>query len=160
MRLVNDILDLSRLEAQMMKFQIQDYDVIELCRDICYMARIKNEQTGIKVQFAAETDSQIIRTDTTRLTQALLSALVYPEEQECQQERIIRFVVSRHRDMLRFRISNSPLAEHNFASQETIIRHDINRLLMKHFGGNYQVNDKTSEGPEIVFIYPITSESK
>lgn len=160
MRLVNDVLDLSRLEAQMMKFQLQDYDVIELCREIYYMARIKNEQTGIKIQFSAETDSLIIRTDTMRLTQALLSALVYPEGQECQQERIIRFVVSRHGDMIRFQISNSPLAEHSFVSQETIIRHDINRLLLKHFGGNYLVNDKTSEGPEIVFIYPITSESK
>lgn len=160
MRLVNDVLDLSRLEAQMMKFQLQDYDIIELCREVCYMTRIKNEQTGIKVLFSAETDSQIIRTDTMRLTQALLSALVYPEGQECQQERIIRFVVSRHGDMIRFQISNSPLAEHSFVSQETIIRHDINRLLLKHFGGNYLVKDKTSEGPEIVFIYPITSESK
>ena len=144
----------------MMKFQLQDYDVIELCREIYYMARIKNEQTGIKIQFSAETDSLIIRTDTMRLTQALLSALVYPEGQECQQERIIRFVVSRHKDMIRFQISNSPLAEHSFVSQETIIRHDINRLLLKHFGGSYLVNDKTSEEPEIVFIYPITSESK
>ena len=34
MKLVNDVLDLSRLEAQMMKFQVQDYDVIELCKEI------------------------------------------------------------------------------------------------------------------------------
>lgn len=49
MKLVNDVLDLSRLEAQMMKFQVQDYDVIELCKEVCYMARVQNEQTGIKI---------------------------------------------------------------------------------------------------------------
>lgn len=160
MRLVNDVLDLSRLEAQMMKFQIQDIDIIELCKEACYMANARNEKTGIKVLFSAETDSQIIRTDTARLIQALLSTLIYPEQQENQQERTIRFIASRNGDMLRLRIINSPLAEHTFASQETIIRHDINRLLLKHFGGNYLINDKTPEGPEIVFIYPITPESK
>lgn len=158
MRLVNDVLDLSRLEAQMMKFQLQDYDATVICKEACYMAQMKNEKTGIKIEFSTETDIQIIHTDIARLTQALLSALVYPQEH--RQARTIRFILSREEDMLYFRIINSPLADHTFVSQETIIRHDINLLLLKHFGGNYLVNDKTSEGPEIVFIYPIVSESK
>lgn len=158
MRLVNDVLDLSRLEAQMMKFQIQDYDAMALSNEACYMARMKNEQTGITVQFTTEIDSQTIRTDTARLTQALLSALVYP--QEWQEERIIRFSVSLADNWVQFRISNSPLADRTFVSQETIIRHDINRLLLKHFGGTYQVNEKAPDGPEIVFTYPIASESE
>lgn len=157
MRLVNDVLDLSRLEAQMMKFQLQEYDATTLCKEACCMAQMKNEKTGIQIEFSSETDAQI-HTDITRLMQALTSALVYPQEH--RQARIIRFTLSQDEDMLRFRITNSPLADHAFVSQETIIRHDINLLLLKHFGGNYLVNDKTPEGPEIVFIYPIVSESK
>lgn len=158
MRLVNDVLDLSRLEAQMMKFQIQDYDTMTLCNEVCYMARTKNEHSGITVRFSSEIESQTIRTDTARLTQALLSTLVYP--QEWQEERIVRFTVSLADNMIQFRISNSPLADRAFVSQETIIRHDINRLLLKHFGGTYQVKEKAPEGPEIVFTYPIASESE
>ena len=159
MKLVNDVLDLSRLEAQMMKFQIQDYDVIELCKEVCYMARVQNEQTGINVDFSTEIDSPIIiHTDTRRLTQALLSALVYPQEH--RQERNIRFILSREGDVLHFQINNSPLVDPSFVSQETIIRHDINLLLLQHFGGNYFINQKTPENPEIVFIYPIGSESE
>lgn len=159
MRLVNDVLDLSRLEAQMMKFQLQDYDAVALCNEACYMARMKNEQTGITVLFSSDIESQTIHTDTARLTQALLSTLVYP--QEWQEERTIRFTLSlTDEGMLHFRISNSPLADRSFVSQETIIRHDINRLLLKHFGGTYQVNDKAAEGPEIVFTYPVASESE
>ena len=157
MRLVNDVLDLSRLEAQMMKFQLQEYDATTLCKEACCMAQMKNEKTGIQIEFSSETDAQI-HTDITRLMQALTSALVYPQEH--RQARIIRFTLSQDEDMLRFRITNSPLADHAFVSQETIIRHDINLLLLKHFGGNYLVNDKTPGGPEIVFIYPIVSESK
>ena len=158
MRLVNDVLDLSRLEAQMMKFQIQDYDVMELCNEVNYMARMKNEKTGINIQFSAEMDPAILRTDSARLTQALLSTLVYPEE--CKEERSILFIVSREGGDVRFRIVNSPLADPAFSSQETIIRHDINLLLLKHFEGDYQVNDKAPEGPEIVFTYPIAPESE
>ena len=159
MKLVNDVLDLSRLEAQMMKFQIQDYDVIELCKEVCYMARVQNEQTGINVDFSTEIDSPIIiHTDTRRLTQALLSALVYPQEH--RQERNIRFILSREGDVLHFQINNSPLVDPSFVSQETIIRHDINLLLLQHFGGDYFVNQEAPENPEIVFIYPISSESK
>lgn len=158
MRLVNDVLDLSRLEAQMMKFQIQDYNVLELCNEVCYMARMKNDTSGINVQFTAEIESVTVRTDSARLTQALLSALVYPED--CKEERTIRFIVSREGSSVRFRVINSPLADPAFTSQETIIRHDINLLLLKHFEGDYQVNDKAPEGPEIVFIYPIASESE
>ena len=158
-KLVNDVLDLSRLEAQMMKFQVQDYDVIELCKEVCYMARVQNEQTGINVDFSTEIDSPIIiHTDTRRLTLALLSALVYPQEH--RQERNIRFILSREGDVLHFQINNSPLADPSFVSQETIIRHDINLLLLQHFGGNYFINQKTPENPEIVFIYPIGSESE
>lgn len=159
MKLVNDVLDLSRLEAQMMKFQVQDYDVIELCKEVCYMARVQNEQTGINVDFSTKIDSPIIiHTDTRRLTQALLSALVYPQEH--RQERYIRFILSREEDVLHFQICNSPLADPAFVSQETIIRHDINLLLLQHFGGDYFVNQETPENPEIVFIYPVSSESK
>ena len=157
MRLVNDVLDLSRLEAQMMKFQLQDYDATTLCKEACSMAQMRNEETGIQIEFSSETDAQI-HTDIMRLTQALISVLVYPQEH--RQARIIRFTLSQNEDMLCFRITNSPLADHAFVSQETIIRHDINLLLLKHFGGNYLVNDKTPGGPEIVFIYPIVSESK
>lgn len=162
MRLVNDVLNLSRLEAQMMKFQIQVYDVVELCKEACYMANMKNGETGIRVEFSTEVEAQSIRTDSAQLTQALLSMLTYPPEhqQEDKQERIIRFILSRKDDAFYFRINNSPLADMAFASQETVIRHEINQLLLTHFGGSYQVDAQAPEGPEIVFTYPIASESE
>lgn len=158
MRLVNDVLDLSRLEAKMMKFQIQDYDAVSLCNEVCYMARMNNEKTGIQIRFTPEVESLSLRTDTTRLGYALLSTLAYPHEHE--EERIIRFTLSRKGEMLYFRILNSPLADEAFTSQETGIRHEINQLLLAYFGGSYQVNARGTEGPEIVFTYPIASESE
>lgn len=168
MRLVNDVLDLSRLEAKMMKFQIQVYDAVTLCNEVCYMARMKNEKSNICVQFSSEVESLSLRTDIARLGQALLSTLTYPhgysqEQQEQQSEqpkRIIRFSLSSNGEMLCFSITNSPLADETFSSQESVIRHEINYLLLAHSQGDYQVKANTDAEAEIVFTYPITHESE
>lgn len=156
MRLVNDVLDLSRLEADMMKFQIQEYDIISLCNDARYMAL---EQNGAEVDI--EFDQQIetmqtIMVDTARLILALLSTLVYP--QPCNEKRTIRFTLAMNTEerSIRICINNSPLADPQFVSQEVSIRHDINRLLLKHFGGTYTVTPDAPEGPTIVFTYPLS----
>lgn len=167
MRLVNDVLDLSRLEAKMMKFQIQDYDAVALCNEVCYMSRMKNEKSNITVQFTTEVESILLRADIARLGQALLSTLTYPQEHTQEQleqqdhpKRLIRFTLSRKDEMICFTITHSPLADETFSSQETVIRHEINHLLLIHFGGDYQVKANADAEPEIVFTYPIARESE
>lgn len=167
MRLVNDVLDLSRLEAKMMKFQIQDYDAVALCNEVCYMSRMKNEKSNITVQFTTEVESILLRADIARLGQALLSTLTYPQEHTQEQpeqqdhpKRLIRFTLSRKDEMICFTITHSPLADETFSSQETVIRHEINHLLLIHFGGDYQIKANADAEPEIVFTYPIARESE
>lgn len=155
MRLVNDVLDLSRLEADMMKFQMQEYDILSLCSDILYMARERNGETII-VDFNLQIETtQTITADTARLMQAILSTLVYP--QPCDKKRTIRFTLALNTEThsIHIGIHNSPLADPKFLSQEVSIRHDINRLLLKHFGGTYTVMPDTPGGPTIVFTYPL-----
>lgn len=152
MRLVNDVLDLSRLEADMMKFQLQEYDVVSLCSDVLYMAR-EQSQGRIDIQFEQHIETASITVDTARLTQALLSAVTYPQPRD--EKRIIRFTLALDDETrsIRICIDNSPLADPAFLSQEVSIRHDINRLLLAHFGGTYTV---TTDAPTIVFTYPLS----
>lgn len=154
MRLVNDVLDLSRLEANMMKFQIQEYDVVEICKDALYMARTKNNG-NIDIQFDAQIETQPITTDTGRFIQTLLSTLVYP--QKCAEHRDILLTLSRDDEkmQIQIRVTNSPLADPEFLSQEVSIRHDINRLLLEHFGGSYTVTVDWQGGHVIDLTYPI-----
>ena len=95
MQLVNDVLDLSRLEANMMKFQIHEYDVVSLCNDAIYMARMKGEGY-IDILFKTDIPMQNIITDTARLTQTLLDLLTYPDR--CNKQREITFTLSRDVD--------------------------------------------------------------
>ncbi len=159
MQLVNDVLDLSRLEANMMKFQIQEYDAVALCNDAIYMARMHNEGT-VEIHFDAHIGTQTITTDTGRLIQALVSTLTYPQKSTVHRE--ITFTLTRDdsEKLLCIRISNSPLADPEFNSQKVSIRHDINRLLLQHFGGNYNITSDEQGQPVIIFTYPFDSISE
>lgn len=154
MCLVNDVLDLSRLEANMMKFQISEYDVIALCNDAIYMARMQDEE-AIDIHFSTNIDMQNIITDTARLTQALISILTYPHKNT--EKREINFTLTRDEAGKRilFHIINSPMADPEFSSQKVSIHHDINRLLLAHFGGSYAVTTDARGIPLIDLTYPL-----
>lgn len=158
--LVNDVLDLSRLEARMMKFQIREYDITALCNEALYMVRMKEDQAGIDIHFHTEITSQMLMTDTARLSQSLLSVLTYPKP--CNQKREIQMTLSYIQDgaFICIRVCNSPLADTSFTNQCTIIRHEINQLLWAYFGGSYQVDADNPEGPTVIFTYPVLHQSE
>lgn len=158
--LVNDVLDLSRLEARMMKFQIHEYDIVALCNEALYMVRTKEDQTGIDIRLHTELESQMIQADTTRLSQSLLSVLTYPKP--CEQKREIQMTLSHIQNgaFICIRVCNSPLTDNAFTTQCTIIRHEINRLLWEWFGGSYEIEADTPKGPTIIFTYPVLPKSE
>lgn len=154
MRLVNNVLDLSRLEAGMMKFQMSDYDIVQLCNDAVGMARMQNPT--LHTHFHSNVDEYIVHTDTNRIMQLIVSALVCPLA-SFKEERDLQFTLDKNGEILCFKVTNCPLADLKYANQDSALRNDVNRLLLEHFGGTYQVIPDSKEGPTILFTYPATS---
>lgn len=151
MLLVNNVLDLSRLEADMMKYQLTDYDIVQICNDAVGGAQM--QKPYLNIHFQSSVEQFIINTDCNRLIQTIISILTGPSTLP-QEERDINFSLNRNGEILSFKITNTPLADKKYADQETSIRHNINRLLLKHFGGTYQVIADAQAGPSILFTYP------
>ncbi|KAA3708088.1 histidine kinase, partial [Bacteroides salyersiae] len=150
--MVNNVLDLSRLEAGKTKWQLQDYDIITLCSDVISMLNMQGGK--VKVNFQTEIDSWLLQIDVSRFTQLLLSLMAYPDS--CDEERVVSFTLYHDtiNNLLVFSIENSPLADPDFQSSKVEIRHNINRLTIDFFKGTYSVNTDASKENTIVFTYP------
>mgnify|MGYP000841919431 FL=1 len=152
MLLVNNVLDLSRLEADMMKYQLTDYDIVQLCHDVIDSVQMQNPK--LHVNFQSNVKECIIQTDCNRIIQMIISILTGPST-TYNEERNINFILDKNCERLCFKVINSPLADKQYSGQEVSIRHDINRLLLKHFGGSYQIIADASAGPTLLFTYPV-----
>lgn len=154
LNLVNDVLDISRLEAGMMKFTPQEYGVITLCREAFYTVKAKNQP--ITIDFRPEFEEQQIYVDTFRFNQLLVSLLTYPTPVDKAITITLTVALDEKNNCVRFKTIGSPIANPEFVTQEVTIRNDINSLFLKHFRGTYEVYPESSEGAIIVFTYPLS----
>lgn len=152
-QLVNDVLDLSRLEANMMKFQLCDFSVQEWCCDLPGMAQMHSDG-NIQLKLDAEVGDAMIHTDINRLNQFVLSMLIYPIDYKVPREVTMNLTYHVEKNEVSCRIENSPLADPMFASQKVAIRRKINELFFKHFNGTYKMEEKEDGRPILFFTYP------
>ena len=157
-QLVNDILDLSRLEAGKTKWQVQEYDIIPLCSDIVSIAQMRNKGK-IQIDFKTTIKEQAFQLDIARFTQVIVSTLIYPVPCDLQRHVTFSLYCNEQEKLLVFRIINTPLADAEFQIRKTDVRHRINRLTIEYFGGTYTVISNLKEEPTIFITYPYSKSA-
>ncbi|MBF0357216.1 MAG: response regulator [Magnetococcales bacterium] len=103
--LVNDILDLSKIEAGQMLLEISKFDIISVLNDVYHIQKINSENKGIKLLLDIDQKSSInLEGDPNRIKQILLNlvnnAIKFTEEGEVtisfeqREEHMFCFIVS------------------------------------------------------------------
>lgn len=146
--LINNILDLSRLEAGMMRFNVQENDFVQLCREAKMMAEMAQPE-AVEVTFHTALEEQLIQVDSRWFLKLLTSLFAVPADY-AGEKRQVEYTLNRNGMSLTIVVKGSPLYLCWEDEQEQRILHDINRLYVETFKGSYQVLE--NEGEKTVSI--------
>ena len=138
MFLVNSVLDLSRLEANMTKWQIVEYDLVQLIRDAAGSVKMNTPQVCVDLDL--QCDSWPIYADTGRLMQVFTSLMAGTVTTPHPELETVKATLLSDGQTLMLKVEGSPLADANRENQESALRHSINRLTVEYFHGSYEVD--------------------
>lgn len=146
-RLIVDVLDLSRLESGVMKYDVRENDMIQLCRDAEMMVRMQ-ENNGVQIDFNTSLDQLPARLDSARFLKLLSSVIAIPGDVSGSFH--VELNLALKENVATITVTGAPLLKSPDNMQN--IQHEINRLFLKAFGGSYLV---VKEEEKIIIVYPV-----
>ncbi len=171
LRLINDILDVSRLEADRVTFTFEEYDVVPLCQRVLAsvsQAR-KSENEFI---FECDRESMDMRTDTQRLQQVIINLLSNADKFTRNGKITLGLKVDEKQREALFSVSDTgtgiPLEKQklvferfeklNEYVQGTGLGLSICKLTVEKWGGEIWVDPGYTDGARFVFTHPLDIE--
>ena len=73
LQLIDDILDLSKIEAGTMEFSLAPTDINDLMEGICRQMQEKNTSPDVAITFTEKAEECILNTDRVRLSQVIIN---------------------------------------------------------------------------------------
>lgn len=147
MKLINNILNLSRLEAGMMKFGINE---LELTNFINSFVASLSASYGLQIRVVLPQEEVMLNTDITHLSDLMTRLL--SKADEASKEVVFEAHLSADGSSIECRATGIALASAQ-PSQDHIIMNEINRLFVEYFKGTYHID----KGIGITFTLPIVS---
>ena len=171
LRLINDILDVSRLEADRVTFTVEKCDVVPLCQQVLAsvsQAR-KSENEFI---FECDRESVDLRTDTQRLQQVIINLLSNADKFTRNGKITLKLEVDDEKRVATFSVSDTgtgiPLEKQkqvferfeklNEYVQGTGLGLSICKLTVEKWGGEIWVDSGYTDGARFVFTHPFEIE--
>ena len=171
LRLINDILDVSRLEADRVTFTIEKCDVVPLCQQVLAsvsQAR-KSENEFI---FECDRESVDLRTDIQRLQQVIINLLSNADKFTRNGKITLKLEVDDEKRVGTFSVSDTgtgiPLEKQklvferfeklNEYVQGTGLGLSICKLTVEKWGGEIWVDSGYTDGARFVFTHPFEIE--
>ena len=167
LQLINDILDLSKIEANTLEFVYSDVDINQLLCDIEQTSRLKAAE-GVQVSFIEKMSHCIIRTDKNRLSQVITNFI--NNAIKFTKEGGIRFGYQHKDGKLLFFVSDTGcgidkkikdsvfqrFVKLDSFAQGTGLGLSISQMIVQKLGGEIGVESELGQGSTFWFTLPDT----
>ena len=173
LHLINDILDISRMESGRIKFVWEECDVVELCQTALSTAEY-GRKTSALFLFETPVASLVIKTDAQRLKQVLINLLSNAAKFTPSGSIKLAIAIDKQHQQLELSVSDTGCGipsdksdrvferfeKLNEYSQGTGLGLAISRLIVENLGGKIWVDKDYTEGARFVFTHPLTKKEK
>lgn len=173
LHLINDILDISRMESGKIKFVWEECDVVELCQTALSTAEY-GRKTSALFLFETPVASLVIKTDAQRLKQVLINLLSNAAKFTPSGSIKLAIAIDKQHQQLELSVSDTGCGipsdksdrvferfeKLNEYSQGTGLGLAISRLIIENLGGKIWVDKDYTEGARFVFTHPLTKKEK
>lgn len=173
LHLINDILDISRMESGKIKFVWEECDVVELCQTALSTAEY-GRKTSALFLFETPVASLVIKTDAQRLKQVLINLLSNATKFTPSGSIKLAIAIDKQHQQLELSVSDTGCGipsdksdrvferfeKLNEYSQGTGLGLAISRLIVENLGGKIWVDKDYTEGARFVFTHPLTKKEK
>ena len=168
LHLINDILDISRMESGRIKFVWEECNVVGLCQTALSTAEYAR-RTDAMFQFETPVESLVIKTDVQRLQQVLINLLSNAAKFTPAGSIKLSFFIDKQNNQLQFSVTDTGCGipadkcdkvferfeKLNEYSQGTGLGLAISRLIVEKLGGKIWVDKNYAEGARFVFTHPL-----
>ncbi|RHJ49295.1 sensor histidine kinase [Bacteroides sp. AM10-21B] len=168
LRLINDILDVSRLEAGRVTFSWERLDVVQVCAQIVASV-LQARRSDNQIVFESAVESLEIRTDIQRLQQVVINLLSNADKFTKNGTIKLQLEVDEKKHIALFSVSDTgcgiPLDEQkrvferfeklNEYAQGTGLGLSICKLIVDRWGGEIWIDPLYTQGARFVFTHPL-----
>lgn len=169
LKLVDDVLDMSKIEAGKLKFNIGEHDVVALVNTAAKIAETNNKSEDVEIRVATSISHLTIETDRERLLQVL--ANLTTNAKKCTEHGSITIALEKQPkdDMISISVSDTGCGIPKEKAEEVFERFrkldsfrqgtglglSICRAFVEELGGKIWVDTTYTEGARFVFTHPI-----
>lgn len=167
LNLVNDVLDLSRLESGKIKFSVKPNDLVSCCQKVLDSIRHR-VKPGVRLTFTSSPESYTLKTDALRLQQLLTNLLSNAAKFTSEGEINLSFAVDESKGEVRFFVTDTGCGIPEDKCKKIFERFEklddfvqgtglglsVCQIISEQLKGSLSVDVSYKGGARFVFIHP------
>lgn len=174
LKLIDDVLEVSKIEAGKLKFNIGEHDVVALVNTAAKIAEANNKSADVEIRVETNVSRLMIETDRERLLQVL--ANLTTNAKKCTEKGTITIALEKLRkdDMISISVSDTGCGIPKEKATEVFERFSkldsfrqgtglglsICKAFVEELGGKIWVDTTYTEGARFVFTHPIRQKKQ